>query len=326
MNLKYSIFLLVALLIISATANAQHDKNKIKKIKSYPAQNAKISTDTLKPASFNAGTPALYEFIEGGYSFGVSKLSDRAYAQKYKVTTTYIVNGVALWIGAKKQIGAADTLNVILYQVKGPGTDTSGPVSNAPDTAYRISTITLDQIDTNGLTFVMFDSSIIVLDDYAVGVDFSLMNDDTLGLVTTTDGDALGTQLSWNKWNDGTWWSVLNTMNWGMDLDLGIFIIADFTTANINDNYFVDGIKLSQNQPNPASGSTLIQYEIKNEANVVMEIYDQNGRLVNSYNEGKQTAGLHHIQIDINKYSGGFYYYSLKADHHRLTKKMILLK
>ncbi len=52
-----------------------------------------------------------------------------------------------------------------------------------------------------------------------------------------------------------------------MDIDLGIFIIIDSTNANVNDDYFIDGLKLSQNQPNPASiGNTLVQYELQNES------------------------------------------------------------
>ena len=234
---------------------------------------------------------------------------------------------MALWVGAKKQVGTSDTLNVILYKLDGPGTDTSGPVNNAPDTANRIWKIPVSNIDTTNLTIVNFQTPFIIYVDYAMGVDFSQMGDDTIGLVSTKDGDAHGTQLAWNKTSDGSWFSVLNSWyDWGMDVDLGIFVIVDKSSANVNDNYFVDGIKLSQNQPNPAIGNTLVQYEIENNANVVLQIFDVSGKIVASYNKGNQSAGRHDININSEKLNSGTYYYSLKAGNKRLTKKMVITK
>jgi hypothetical protein len=322
MNLRSSIAVIIAVFFVHITADAQHDKNRTRIVNKYPSRENRILSDTLKPASFNTGTPVLYKFFEGGYSFGVNKMSDRAFAQTYKVTSSYIVDGIAFWAGAKQQIGDADTLNVIFYQLGGPGSDTSGPAIDAPDTAYRISQITVDQVDTGSLTLVLFNDSVLVLTDYAVGVDLSNINDDTLGIVTTTDGDALGTQLSWNKWSDGTWHTILESINWGMDLDLGIFVIVDNTSANIDDHYFVDGIKLSCD-PNPATVHSKIQYEIQDKAKVTLEIFDVNGRMVDVYHEGEQAAGKHTIRVDLNKLHSGIYYYSLQAGSHRLTKKLV---
>jgi len=115
-------------------------------------------------------------------------------------------------------------------------------------------------------------------------------------------------------------------LNWGMNLDFGIFMIVDQSSANINDNYFVDGIKLSQNQPNPASGSTLIQYEIETAGLVTFEMYDLNGKKVLTINDGKQSAGCHSLIVPIENLHNGNYYYSVKSDKHRLTKKMTIIQ
>jgi len=289
----------------------------------------KVPTDTIRPPSFSTGADTLYGFVEGGYSFGTSKLGDRAFAQIHKVNTSYIVNGVAIWFGARHIIGTADTLNVIIYKLDGPGTavDTSGPivVTNAPDSVDHLYQMTTNLIDTTGLTFLTFPTPYIAYVDYAAGIDLSQIRDDTIGMVTTRFGDADSTQLSWDKWSDNTWHTVLEPLNWGQDLDYGIFMIVDKSSANVNDNYFVDGIKLSQNQPNPASGSTLVQYEIANSANVSLEIYDLNGRLVLNCNAGRQNSGNHEIIVQAGKLKSGTYYYSLKADNHRLTKKMTII-
>ncbi|MFA5781608.1 MAG: T9SS type A sorting domain-containing protein, partial [Bacteroidales bacterium] len=289
MNLKLTLSVCTIAVFSFISSFAQREKSKCISIPII-SNNIKLPTDTLQAASFNTGTPVLYNYIQGGYSFGTNKLADRAFAQVYKVTTSYLVDGIALWVGAKEQLGTADTLNVLVYNLDGPGTDSSGAVNNAPGTVSKIIKIAVDQIDTTILTFLTFPDSFVVYVDYAAGVDFSQITDDTLGLVTTTDGDAQGTELSWNKWSDNSWHTNLEPFNWGMDIDLGIFIIADMSSANVNDNYFIDGIKLSQNQPNPATNATLIQYEIQNNASVSLEIYDITGRLVLSYDEGKQIA------------------------------------
>ena len=87
---------------------------------------------------------------------------------------------------------------------------------------------------------------------------------------------------------------------------------------------FINGVKLCQNQPNPVAGNTLIQYEIQNNASVSLEIYDITGRLALSYNEGNQIAGKHNIFIDAGKLNMGTYFYTLKVDNTRLTKKMVV--
>ena len=93
--------------------------------------------------------------------------------------------------------------------------------------------------------------------------------------------------------------------------------------SSVNEEY-TNGIELSQNQPNPATNATLIRYKIQNNADVSLEIYDITGRLVVSYNEGNQIAGKHNIYVDSDKLNKGTYFYTLKADNQRLTKKMII--
>ncbi len=244
----------------------------------------------------------------------------------YRVPKSYTIDGVALWVGAKTQVGTADTVYIRMYKLDGPGLDsTASPVSNAPDSIITSITVPDSLLDTTKLSCFLFPTPFIVNTDYAIGVDFSFINDDTIGLVSTKDSDAHRTELSWTKISDNTWESVLCPYNWGIDVDLGIFIIIDSTNANVNDDYFIDGLKLSQNQPNPSIGNTLVQYELQNEdANVSLEIYNVNGKCMLTYNEGNQVAGRHDIQLDVEKLESGVYYYSLKAGSHRLTKKMVI--
>lgn len=290
------------------------------------SDNPKAITDTLKPASFITGTPTLYTYVGGGYTFGVNTLGDKAFAQRYNVSTSYIIEGIGLWIGAKKIVSTPDTLNVVFYYLTGPGTTSTGIVNDAPDSAKLVIKVPVEDIDTTGLTFVALPDSFIAYVDYAIGLDFSGIVDDTLGLITTEDGDALGTELSWNQWSDHTWHTILEPLNYHMDLDLGIFPITDMSSAGISRNYYIEDIKLSQNQPNPAISSTLIQYELNNRGRVSIEIYDLSGRILKTFDEGIQDAGQHNVIIDTDGFLKGTYYYSLKVENHRLTKKMTITR
>ncbi|MFA4851090.1 MAG: T9SS type A sorting domain-containing protein [Bacteroidales bacterium] len=152
-----------------------------------------------------------------------------------------------------------------------------------------------------------------------VSLTVDIANNDTIGIGADGDfiGDAsIGGAAYLNNAGTWGWYYVSGTVP--------IVGLVTKTGTGVNDNYFVNGIKLFQNQPNPATNATLIQYEIQNNASVSLEIYDVTGRLVLSYDEGKQIAGKHNILVDSDKLNRGTYYYSLKADNHRLTKKMII--
>jgi len=320
MKIKHNILLSALFIICILNSNAQTvDNNYLKSSKNVH--------DTLMPLSFHTGTDTLYKFPDSvgtGYYFGTSMLGDRALAQEYKVWSPYVVYGIALKVGAFLKVGSADTLNVLMYKLDGPGTDSSGPVTNAPDTAFLNVMFPDSLVNTTGLTFITFPDSITVYQNYAAALGLTEMKDDTIGLISTKDGDAHNSQRSWSRWSDGTWHTILDPLSWNMDLDFGIFMIVNSASAGINDNYFIDGIKLSQNQPNPTNGSTLIQYEIDKDANVCLEIYDMSGKLVLSSKQGNQAAGKHNIIINTTDFNSGIYYYSLKAGVHRLTKKMVI--
>lgn len=283
---------------------------------------SKTPTDTLIPASFATGSPTLYKAAGGGYVVGTNSYGDLAKAQQFLVTSAYNVEGAVVWFGAKEQIGTAGPISIKCYKNDGAGTAGSGAVTTAPGTVLGTIASSVDLIDTTAFNFYNFTTPINVTADYSIGVDFSTVGDDTLGIVSTTDGDGGGAELNWEKWSDGTWYTMVAA--WPLDFDFAIFAIVDMNAGGVNDNYFIDGIKLSQNQPNPASNSTLVQYEIQNSGSVTLEVYDMTGRLVLSYDEGKQLAGKHNILVDSDKLTAGSYYYSLKADSHRLTKKMVV--
>lgn len=84
--------------------------------------------------------------------------------------------------------------------------------------------------------------------------------------------------------------------------------------------------KLFQNFPNPFNPSTLISFNLKENSDVSIKIFNAIGQemttLINKY----FSAGTHTINFDANNLPAGVYYYQIIAGGFTQTKKMIVLK
>jgi hypothetical protein len=85
-----------------------------------------------------------------------------------------------------------------------------------------------------------------------------------------------------------------------------------------------NGITLQQNIPNPSNGSTMINYSIANSGNVMLEVYDVTGKLVESVDQGTQAAGQHSVNLNTSSYAPGVYFYTLNVDGVKVTRKMVI--
>jgi len=88
---------------------------------------------------------------------------------------------------------------------------------------------------------------------------------------------------------------------------------------------------LNQNYPNPFNPVTTLRYDLPENANVNITIYDMIGRQVKTLVNGSQTAGYRTIQWNATNdrnepVSAGLYLYTIQAGDYTQTKKMVLLK
>jgi glucuronoarabinoxylan endo-1,4-beta-xylanase len=86
---------------------------------------------------------------------------------------------------------------------------------------------------------------------------------------------------------------------------------------------------LEQNYPNPFSTSTVVPFELKEQSNVQVTIYDILGRVVRRIAAGSQSLGQHSVLWDGRNSLGkrvanGIYFYSLDAGGASQAKKMVL--
>ena len=91
-------------------------------------------------------------------------------------------------------------------------------------------------------------------------------------------------------------------------------------------------IMLSQNHPNPFSGSTSIRYALPNPGEVTICIYNVRGQEIAVVLDEEPMEAGYHVEVwdGKSKYghdvSGGVYFYQLRVGASRNTKKMVLIE
>ena len=93
-------------------------------------------------------------------------------------------------------------------------------------------------------------------------------------------------------------------------------------TANVPLN-----IDISQNYPNPFNAVTTIKFSLLKGSLVLLEIYDVQGRLVDTLVDNIFLAPSDYYEDwNATGFSTGMYFYRLRADDFDVTKKMLLIK
>ncbi|MDG5766570.1 T9SS type A sorting domain-containing protein [Balneolales bacterium ANBcel1] len=87
------------------------------------------------------------------------------------------------------------------------------------------------------------------------------------------------------------------------------------------------GIQLDQNYPNPFNPATRIRFSLEKGAAVTLEVFDLQGRRVETLASGYHGAGSHTVTVDASGWSSGVYLYRLTSGSHAiLNRKMLLVK
>jgi len=106
----------------------------------------------------------------------------------------------------------------------------------------------------------------------------------------------------------------------------------DKSTVPITDLQSVpEMFALDQNYPNPFNPETKINYQLPEQSNVAIKVYNLTGQLVQSLVDEVKAAGVHTVVWDGRDASGlsvpsGTYFYRIDAKNFKRTRKMVLLK
>lgn len=78
--------------------------------------------------------------------------------------------------------------------------------------------------------------------------------------------------------------------------------------------------------PNPFSTETMVEYRLTENGNVDFHLFDLNGRLLHTINQGEQSPGVYQINYKPDNLPSGVYYLRMYSGESVKTTKMILSK
>jgi hypothetical protein len=139
---------------------------------------------------------------------------------------------------------------------------------------------------------------------------------------------------------EGTYTLVASHPNYNTETVENVIVYANQTTTQ---NFIMTAVdnddnaqipvatSLNGNYPNPFNPETTISFSLKEPAMVSIQIFNVQGKLVNTLVNEERTAGNYTV-IWNGKDSGGrnvasgVYYYRMRAGKYSSTRKMIMLK
>jgi hypothetical protein len=78
------------------------------------------------------------------------------------------------------------------------------------------------------------------------------------------------------------------------------------------------------NYPNPATGSSYIQFFLEKNSNVELKMNDMMGREIATIASGQMLAGRQGFNYDVSKLSTGIYFYKLTVNGNSITQKVVV--
>ncbi|MDH3268602.1 MAG: T9SS type A sorting domain-containing protein [Ignavibacteria bacterium] len=88
----------------------------------------------------------------------------------------------------------------------------------------------------------------------------------------------------------------------------------------------VDDLIIGQNYPNPFNPTTLIEFELIQDSDVEVRVYNLAGKEIALLHRGFLSRGVHQFVFDASGFSSGVYLYQITTPLSSQTRKMILTK
>ena len=127
---------------------------------------------------------------------------------------------------------------------------------------------------------------------------------------------------------ESSWWSGLSWNNSSRSL----YAYEGMSSLNTEDNSLDPiGFELKQNYPNPFNPTTSISYELPQESNISIKIYNTLGHEIRTLVNEYKSAGQYQVTWDGisnlgERLGNGTYFFQLTAGDFIQTRKMVLLK
>jgi aminopeptidase N len=174
-----------------------------------------------------------------------------------------------------------------------------------PGTGYWQVSLTIEQIQTNTVFFRM-----------PVEVKISFTNgSDTIVKILN---DANPQLFQWNF--------LKQPSSLSFDPNRNILLKQATTIVGLGNDKHYSGYSLEQNEPNPFSVLTTIQYNIPKESDVKISIIDSQGKILLIPVNKKHEPGKYKFDLTNDSLSPGVYFYKIESGKYTESRKMIIIK
>ena len=104
------------------------------------------------------------------------------------------------------------------------------------------------------------------------------------------------------------------------------FVLNAIPTSVSVSEQLPNDFALEQNYPNPFNPTTTIKFNLPEQSNVRIDVFNTLGQQVKSLVNGEVSAGEHSVKFDASALSSSVYLYRMQAGDFNEIKKMILTK
>ena len=292
-----------------------------------------LAIDTLTPptaGTMPCGDTAYFYYVDNtphdsGYAFGNNKYGETQCAQKYYATGSV----TEVLVRYPHKYGTSGSNSVKIYSIDAAK---KGPSATVLGTSASITT---GNLAASGFTSFTFTTPVPVVTAFAAAAVFPT-NGDTVAVGSTHLKLANGTpacvaapydSLSWENFPAfGGWGTTFGffTGDKTNSVDFFIWPVVN-TVGGVHELPSSNGLTLKGVTPNPASDFANIQYHIDAPALVAVEIFDINGRIIQTSSDNL-LAGNHELKVSLKGVDAGNYYYTINTGAAKLTGKLMVTK
>ena len=285
--------------------------------------------------------------LDSGFLYGTNIGGLKGFAQLYRYTidavapadTTYNVIGVISRFAGTVQAGSTKSVTFNLWKrntTKVPITGLTKTyvygLPQASATATQTKQLTALSLTAATVTYFTTPAPAVNYDfylGYTINYSWASLGGDTIGLrstqtagantytVETSTLDTLISARNIVQSPTGTWLSMVYDLGVGNGGDQVIYPIIRLNCPNC---YLTDvkgitnnNLTFFGNYPNPAINNTTIRFSLATATDVVVNLYDVNGRLLNTITQNNMQAGKNEISLPVSNLAAGNYVYTIET-------------
>ena len=192
-------------------------------------------------------------------------------------------------------------------------------------------------LSSDSISVAVISKEIVLLNDWSTSICLGeLCYNESIDSASVHLGANDSVSLGVLAWTNGLGNGVIKLDVFNIAFpDENIILELHFDTDQLylinNKNYIPQKFKITQAYPNPFNPNITIDYNIKEDSRLSLNVYNQLGKHVKTLFDEYQSKGSKSIKWDATNHrnesvSAGLYIFTMQTGNFRQTKKIVLLK